>query len=111
MLIDMGNHKNASIRALIATNDNLEAACNWIFENYDKDLTGPIEQEGEASSNLDVDPDTIQQITELGFTKEQATIALLKNVYFIFISSKRTLRMQSNGSSIAEEMSQLSKIY
>ena len=43
MLIDMGNHKNASIRALIATNDNLEAACNWIFENYDKDLTGPVE--------------------------------------------------------------------
>ena len=31
MLIDMGHHQNASIRALIATNDNLEAACNWIF--------------------------------------------------------------------------------
>lgn len=43
----MGNHRNASIRALIATNDNLENACNWIFENYDKDLTAPIEEEKE----------------------------------------------------------------
>lgn len=42
MLVEMGNHRNAAIRALIATNDNLEAACNWIFENYDKDLTAPI---------------------------------------------------------------------
>jgi uncharacterized UBP type Zn finger protein len=47
MLVDMGNHRNASIRALIATNDNLENACNWIFENYDKDLTAPIEEEKE----------------------------------------------------------------
>lgn len=31
MLIDMGNDRNASIRALIATNDNVEAAVNWIF--------------------------------------------------------------------------------
>lgn len=43
MLIDMGHHKNACIRALLATNDNLEAACNWIFENLDKDLTTPVE--------------------------------------------------------------------
>lgn len=43
MLIDMGHHQNACIRALIATNDNLEAACNWIFENFDKDLTAPVE--------------------------------------------------------------------
>jgi|JI8StandDraft_1071087.scaffolds.fasta_scaffold1337102_1 uncharacterized UBP type Zn finger protein len=42
MLIDMGNNRNASIRALIATNNNLEAACNWIFENYNQDLSAPI---------------------------------------------------------------------
>jgi uncharacterized UBP type Zn finger protein len=38
----MGNDRNSSIRALIATSNNLEAACNWIFENYDKDISGPI---------------------------------------------------------------------
>lgn len=42
MLVDMGNNRNAAIRALLATNDNLQAACNWIFENFDKDLSVPI---------------------------------------------------------------------
>lgn len=44
--MDMGNHRNACIRALIATNDNLEAACNWIFENMElQDLTAPIQED------------------------------------------------------------------
>jgi len=40
--MEMGNDRNASIRALIANGDNAEAACNWIFENLDKDLSRPI---------------------------------------------------------------------
>ena len=43
MLQSMGYSRNACIRALIATKDNAEAACNWIFENMDKNLDAPLE--------------------------------------------------------------------
>ena len=45
MLQSMGYSRNACIRALIATKDNPEAACNWIFENMDKNLDAPLEED------------------------------------------------------------------
>lgn len=104
MMIDMGNHKNASIRALIATNDNLEAACNWLFENGDKDLTGPIEEDDGGESDVKVDNAAVEQVMELGFDKNQATIALLKNVNIGLFRNQVPLRL-SNGYSIVAAMS------
>jgi uncharacterized UBP type Zn finger protein len=38
----MGYSKNASVRALIATNDNVEGAINWIMDNFDKNIDAPL---------------------------------------------------------------------
>jgi uncharacterized UBP type Zn finger protein len=38
MLEAMGYHKNAAIRALIATKNDIEGAINWIMDNMDKNL-------------------------------------------------------------------------
>lgn len=40
--MNMGQSRNAAIRALLANNGNPEAACNWIFENMEIDLNAPI---------------------------------------------------------------------
>lgn len=44
-MLDFGNERNAAIRALIANNDNVEAAMNWIFDNQDQDLSAPIKED------------------------------------------------------------------
>ena len=76
-LMGFGNTRNASIRALIENNGNVEAACNWIFENMDKDLNAPIEEESEEAS---VDQGAVAQVMEMGFEETQAKVALIKNV-------------------------------
>jgi uncharacterized UBP type Zn finger protein len=43
MLQGMDYPKNASIRALKATKDNIEAAINWIMDNFDKNIDAPLE--------------------------------------------------------------------
>jgi uncharacterized UBP type Zn finger protein len=42
MLEGMGYSRNASIRALTATKDNIEAAINWVMDNFDKNLDAPL---------------------------------------------------------------------
>lgn len=42
--MEMGMSKNRCIRALLAMNNNVEAAMNWIFERMDDpSLDNPIE--------------------------------------------------------------------
>ena len=80
--MDFGNTRNASIRALIENNGNVEAACNWIFENMDKDLNAPIEEDKEEGG-VAVDQEAVAQVMEMGFEETQAKVALIKNVQFI----------------------------
>lgn len=42
MLQGMGYSRNASIRALTATKDNIEAALNWIMDNFDNNIDAPL---------------------------------------------------------------------
>lgn len=43
MIMEMGQSRNAAIRALMANGGNPEAALNWIFENMDRpDLNDPV---------------------------------------------------------------------
>ena len=42
MLEGMGYPRNASVRALTATKDNIEAAINWIMDNFDKNIDAPL---------------------------------------------------------------------
>ena len=65
MLQSMGYSRNACIRALIATKDNAEAACNWIFENMDKNLDAPLEEK--ESPSVKVDAMALAQVMEMGF--------------------------------------------
>jgi len=41
----MSYSRNASIRALKATKDNIEAAINWIMDNFDNNIDAPLEEE------------------------------------------------------------------
>ena len=59
----------------------MEAACNWIFENMDKDLSAPIEEDDQGE--VQVDPAAVAQVMEMGFQDNQAKIALIKNVIFL----------------------------
>ncbi len=72
----MGYSSNAAKRALIETKDNLEAAINYIMENMDKNLDAPLEEKGAQQA----DPLSVTQVCDMGFTEEQAQIALIKFV-------------------------------
>jgi uncharacterized UBP type Zn finger protein len=84
MLEGMGYSRNASIRALKATKDNIEAAINWIMDNFDNNIDAPLEEEkSNNQSGPEVDENSILQIQEMGFDDLQARIALIQNVFFI----------------------------
>lgn len=85
MLQGMGYSKNASIRALKATKDNIEAAINWIMDNFDNNIDAPLEEEKASNEGPKVDENSILQILEMGFDDLQARIALIQNVIFVFI--------------------------
>lgn len=104
-LMDMGQDRNASIRALIENNGNVEAALNWIFENTDKDLSAPLPEQNEAA--VAVDAQAVAQVMEMGFEETQAKVALIKNVLRP-LSSNPTSPMPSSGCLTAEAMCRLS---
>ena len=84
MLEGMGYSRNASIRALKATKDNIEAAINWIMDNFDNNIDAQLEKEkSNNQSGPKVDENSILQIQEMGFDDLQARIALIQNVFFI----------------------------
>jgi uncharacterized UBP type Zn finger protein len=85
MLQGMGYSKNASIRALKATKDNIEAAINWIMDNFDNNIDAPLEEENASNEGPKVDENSILQILEMGFDDLQARIALIQNVIFVSI--------------------------
>ena len=63
MLEGMGYSRNASIRALKATKDNIEAAINWIMDNFDNNIDAPLEEEKSSNqSGPKVDENSILQI-------------------------------------------------
>lgn len=81
MIVEMGQTRNAAIRALMANQGNPEAALNWIFENMDRaDLNDPIPDDDEEESDPNIKQGDIQQVMEMGFDEKQAKIALIKNV-------------------------------
>lgn len=51
-----------------------------------------------------MDNESLQQIMELGFDKNQATIALIKNVNSLLIFRNQVLLKPLNGYSTVEEM-------
>jgi len=74
----MGFTENAAIRACKAIgNANVEQAVNWVMSHIaDPDLNDPVLEDKEESS---VDPAKVQQIAMMGFTPQQAAVALEKN--------------------------------
>jgi uncharacterized UBP type Zn finger protein len=104
MLQGMGYSKNASIRALKATKDNIEAAINWIMDNFDNNIDAPLEEEKGSNDGPKVDENSILQIQEMGFDDLQARIALIQNVIFVLNFRKEVCLNQSNGCLPLEEM-------
>lgn len=48
MIMEMGQTRNAAIRALLANHGNPQAALNWIFENMDRaDLNDPVPEDND----------------------------------------------------------------
>lgn len=87
MLMDMGHSRNACIRALVEQHGNVEAACNWIFENMDNpNINDPMPEENEGAG-VQVDAAAVAQVMEMGFEENQAKIALIKNVIIIDIQN------------------------
>ena len=51
----MGQTKNAAIRALMANNNNVEVALNWIFENMDlPNLNDPIPDDDDEAGDVKI---------------------------------------------------------
>lgn len=96
MLVAMGFTANASKRALIKYQDNLEAASNWIMENMDNyEINKPFEEE-QAPMAPSFNQEAVNQILDFGFSLEQAQVALLKNVR-LFLVRNIVLRPQWSG--------------
>jgi ubiquitin carboxyl-terminal hydrolase 5/13 len=80
MLTDMGFSRNAAMRALSATQNNVEAACGWIYEHIDdKDLNDPLPKKS-AKAAQGPPEHLIAQVTDMGFTAHQAKAVLKKYV-------------------------------
>lgn len=55
MIMQMGQTKNAAIRALMANNNNVEVALNWIFENMDlPNLNDPIPDDDDEAGDVKI---------------------------------------------------------
>lgn len=104
MLEGMGYSRNASIRALQATKDNIEGAINWIMDNFGNNIDGPLEEEKSSNQGTQVDENSILQIQEMGFDDLQARIALIQNVIFSTNFRKEAFLNPLNGFSISEVM-------
>ena len=88
MLEGMGYPRNASVRALTATKDNIEAAINWIMDNFDKNIDAPLSEKS-GQEGPKVDENSILQILDMGFDDLQARIALIQNVTFLLILERK----------------------
>jgi uncharacterized UBP type Zn finger protein len=79
MLVAMGFTENAAKRSLIHTKDNLEAASNWLMENIENyEINKALEEE--KPKQVQINLDAVANILDLGFSEEQAKVALLQNV-------------------------------
>jgi len=76
----MGFGDNRAKRALIANQNNLEVSMNWLFEKIDDaSLDDPLPQPKKAlSSSIFISEENIQGLQNMGFTENQARIALRK---------------------------------
>jgi ubiquitin carboxyl-terminal hydrolase 5/13 len=76
-LVEMGFQANASRRAVITTgNAGSEAAMEWIMQHLDDpSLNDPLEI-GNSSKPFIADPEALENVMCMGFTKEQAIKAL-----------------------------------
>lgn len=77
-LLAMEFGENRAKRALIQTNNNVEAAINWLFEKMDDmTLDEPLPQEQSSKSGGDsYDPEIISLIQGMGFNEKEAKYAL-----------------------------------
>jgi len=73
-LMEQGFTRNGAIRAALATNNNLEAALNWILEHIgDADLNEPLPvPASSASAEFVPDPNIIESVEGMGFSKNGA---------------------------------------
>ncbi|XP_050684995.1 ubiquitin carboxyl-terminal hydrolase 5 isoform X1 [Leptidea sinapis] len=81
-LLDMGFPVEACKKSLYYTNNSgMEAASNWLMEHMnDWDFANKFDPPGSKSTDagvsIPVDPDSVEQITGMGFTAAQAAQAL-----------------------------------
>ena len=71
---EMGFTQNQARKALRQTKNNVEAAIEWLFNNPND--TGEDEKPPSSSSSSQVPQELIVQVSELGFTHNQARKAL-----------------------------------
>jgi len=73
----MGFSKNASERAVLAVkNSSVDSAMNWLLQHLDdKDINEPIVSQ-RAKEEDTFDPKLVTNLTQMGFTADQAKYAL-----------------------------------
>mmetsp|Transcript_3318 Transcript_3318/g.2871 ORF Transcript_3318/g.2871 Transcript_3318/m.2871 type:complete len:219 (+) Transcript_3318:208-864(+) len=76
-LLAMGFGENRCKRALLANNNNPDAAMNWLLERIDDaSLDDPIKKSNSQGGGVIVNPELIGMLTAMGFTDKQAEFAL-----------------------------------
>ncbi|PIC52819.1 hypothetical protein B9Z55_002766 [Caenorhabditis nigoni] len=77
-LMIMGFQENQSIRAAYFSNGNAEVATNWLMEHLEEpDINAPfVMPTGTPSARGEIDPNLVDSIVEMGFSRHQATYAL-----------------------------------
>jgi len=59
----------------------VEIACGWIYEHLDDaDLNEPVQLKVKQNKPAGPPADLIDQVTGMGFSREQATVTLIKYV-------------------------------
>eukprot|EP00667_Euglena_gracilis_P003368 EG_transcript_3375 len=78
MVMSMGFSENAGKRAALATNNrNAEEAVNWVLSHMDDaDLNDPVGPTPGRSAAAAVNPGQVAMLQDMGFTAQQATVAL-----------------------------------
>ena len=77
-LASMGFSTNGARRALIATNNNVEAAMEWVFQHMgDPDFNDPLPTTASSGGSV-VEPseENVSMIVSMGFSRAQAVKAL-----------------------------------
>ncbi|PIC52684.1 hypothetical protein B9Z55_002686 [Caenorhabditis nigoni] len=77
-LMIMGFQENQSIRAAYFSNGNAEVATNWLMEHLEEpDINAPfVMPTGTPSARGEIDPNLVDSIVEMGFSRHHATYAL-----------------------------------